>query len=645
MSNASDIAGQPPADLGPGTNDKILFWASFFTLIAAGVGFSVRGAILGDWSQQFGFTRSELGTITGGGLVGFGLTIILFSFIADRVGYGRLMIVAFLLHTASGVVTLAAGPVYAAFGKDATYWCLYVGMFLFALGNGTCEAVINPLTATLFPRNKTHWLNILHAGWPGGLILGALLGLLFAEMKVRWEVQMATFLVPTLLYGAMMFGRRFPQSEAKVHGVTAEEMRQELGLLGAGVVVALLGLWFSDLLAGFGLPGVLGWGVAVVLLVIFGYSSQFRVGHWMLALLLVLHALVGYVELGTDSWITNITGTILENKQLGLMLFIWTSGLMFALRFFAGPIVHQISPLGLLCGSAVLGTFGLLLLGWAEGFLLLAVAATIYGIGKTFYWPTMLGVVSERFPRGGALTLGAIGGAGMLSAGILGGPGIGYKQDYFASQKLEVDSPHAYERYVARKEDGELNKKGFLSLPGIPKVAGLDGQKVGTLLGQPGEKNGGGKLLQADLNALKVAASKSDKDKDKTLDQLLAEPQNKGLKAQVDWWEGTGPHLLPPYLLTMLNSEEQTNWWTATGGKPGAKDEAEHDKKPVEAATLEGGKMALTTTAFVPALMALGYLFLIMYFRTRGGYTAQVLVGHAAKDEKFTGGTEGPGEG
>ncbi|MFM9116423.1 MAG: MFS transporter, partial [Planctomycetota bacterium] len=198
MSQATASAGSPANG-----NEFRLFLASFLTLIAAGVGFSVRGAILGNWSSQFGFTQGELGAITGGGLVGFGLTIIFFSFFADLVGYGPLMAIAWLLHVASVVVTLAAGPVYQSLGKDATFQCLYWGAFLFALGNGTCEAVINPLTATLYPNNKTHWLNILHAGWPGGLILGALLGLLFNKLKLSWEIQIGSYLVPTILYGVM----------------------------------------------------------------------------------------------------------------------------------------------------------------------------------------------------------------------------------------------------------------------------------------------------------------------------------------------------------------------------------------------------------------------------------------------------------
>src|SRR5262245_15261450 len=215
----------------PGFNEKMLFWASFFTLIAAGIGFSIRGAILVDWGKQFGFTQSELGAITGGGLTGFGITIIVLGLIADRVGYGRLMTLAFLLHASSAAITFAATPVFNAGGfmgmsaRDSAYMCLNLGMWLFALGNGTCEAVITPLTATLFPQNKTHWLNILHAGWPGGLILGAVIvfgfnNLVPAGTPIRWEYKLGTFLVPVLIYGFMMLGRRFPKSETSTSGVS-----------------------------------------------------------------------------------------------------------------------------------------------------------------------------------------------------------------------------------------------------------------------------------------------------------------------------------------------------------------------------------------------------------------------------------------
>jgi MFS family permease len=181
--------------------------------------------------------------------------------------------------------------------------------------------------------------------------------------------------------------------------------------------------------------------------------------------------MVGYVELGTDSWITNIMNNVIKGKAF--LLFVYMSTLMFVLRFFAGPIVERINPIGLLfCGSC-LAAIGLSALSYAGAAALVFVAGTTYALGKTFFWPTMLGVVGERFPKGGALTMGTMGGIGMLSAGLLGGPGIGYQQDYFAAKELREKSPSTFERYVA----GE--KSHFLF---FEPISGLDGKKVGELV-------------------------------------------------------------------------------------------------------------------------------------------------------------------
>ncbi len=143
--------------------------------------------------------------------------------------------------------------------------------------------------------------------------------------------------------------------------------------------------------------------------------------------LLLLMAMIGFVELGTDSWIWPIPRATCwpTRGRACFAVRFWTSSLMFALRFVAGPIVHRISPLGLLFVAACFGAVGLLLLSMAgERFDLggavvaATIAATIYDFGKTFYWGTMLGVTAERFPRGGALVIGAIGCVGNLSAGV-----------------------------------------------------------------------------------------------------------------------------------------------------------------------------------------------------------------------------------
>jgi len=204
-------------DNGIAPNAKRLLWAGFMAILAAGVGFSVRAGILGQWAEQFGFTMTDLGTITGGGLTGFGIVIIITSLFADKIGYGKLMVSAFILHLISAVLTLATPAFFASGGKDAAYWCLFTAMFIFAIGNGVCEAVVNPLVATLFPKEKTHYLNILHAGWPAGLVLGGLASTFMAvntdalgkviSPAVDWKIQMSLFLIPVVIYGCMLLGQ------------------------------------------------------------------------------------------------------------------------------------------------------------------------------------------------------------------------------------------------------------------------------------------------------------------------------------------------------------------------------------------------------------------------------------------------------
>jgi MFS family permease len=554
---------------GIAPNASRLLWAGFMAIAAAGVGFSIRAGILGQWAEQYGFTQTELGAITGGGLTGFGIIILLGALIADKVGYGRLMITAFLMHLISAVLTLAAGAAFASGGKAAAFQCLFWGMFLFAIGNGIAESVVNPLVATLFPKEKTHYLNILHAGWPGGLIIGGLAAYFMnpGDAKaVAWQIQISLFLIPVAIYGVMLLGQRFPRSEASQHGVSYRDMLKEAGMLGAAVICILLGLFFKNDLGQSATVSIVLAGVVWL-----GFSALigFAPGPWILAVLLLIHALVGYVELGTDSWISKITGAIMASKQKGLLLFVYTSGLMFALRFFAGPIVHRLSPLGLLCVSGLLGFTGLQLLGVANSVVLCVVAATVYALGKTFLWPTMLAVVSERFPKGGAITIGCVGGVGMLSAGLLGGPGIGFKQDYHASAQLKTADQTVYERYKAPNENSFL---GF-------RTVGLDGSKVGVL-----EDNG------------KEAA--------RALEIMKKDPNSK-------------PEAI-------ASQEKLVQWWATASSTAAA------DKKLVDDANLHGGRMALKLTSYVPLAMAALYFLLILYFKAQGGYKQVHIEGQGA---------------
>jgi MFS family permease len=662
-----------------GRNEKLLFWASFLTLVAAGIGFSVRGVeILKDWGSQFGFTQSELGTISGGGLIGFGLAIIFFSFFADRFGYGKLMLVAFLLHSSSAVVTFAATPIYERFGKEGAFTCLNLGMWLFALGNGTCEAVINPLTATLFPKRKTHWLNILHAGWPLGLILGAviMLGFNYFGATVRWEYKLGVFLIPVVGYGILMFNRPFPDSEAKTAGVPLTGMMKQVGILGFTLGTALIGLALVQLITDVLGPVItienkqtkewvirgIGWGIAGVIWLAFAIVTRFALGSFVLAFIYIMHALVGYVELGTDSWITNIGNVVLKSETNAKIAFIWTNVLMFTLRFFAGPIVHKINPVGLLFCSAALGVLGLYMLAnpVVDTITLWMVAVTIYGVGKTFYWPTLLGVISERFPKGGALALGLSGGVGMIGAGILGTPGIGYKQDYFAKQYLEQtpQGRETYNRYMALNDDGKPDEKGFPLITSlfpqrVPMIAGIDNAKVEV-------------FEQYRANLKKIRAAEKDNVSEDRVPRMLADKivlgdkqelstevpmrdESGEIKVRVTFIsqaaydalaekgraEGREP---PPLLKTTLQSDVATlqkekaagkqvgeklekalttrmKWWDEQG-----QPNFFADQKELEPARLEGMRTALLYTAAVPLALAIGFLFLIIYFMIIGGY-------------------------
>jgi MFS family permease len=311
------------------------------------------------------------------------------------------------------------------------YWMLYVGTLIVALGNGTVEAVTNPVVATMFPRHKVKWLNILHAGWAGGLVLGGVMALLLGE-ETPWQYKIALILLPTLVYAIMMIPRKFPVNERVHAGVSYKEMLQEVG---AGGALLISGLVVFQLGAVFGWPTGVNIAITLILTIIFGmYTRSF--GQPLFIILLLIMIPLATTELGTDSWITDLMTP--EMSRIGLQagwVLVYTSAIMFVLRFFAGEIVHKVSPLGLLAICSGIAALGLYALSMASGVMIL-VAATIYALGKTFFWPTMLGVVAERFPKGGALTLNITGGLGMIAAGVIGAGILGFIQDKSIDSKI-----------------------------------------------------------------------------------------------------------------------------------------------------------------------------------------------------------------
>ncbi|NQU48588.1 MAG: MFS transporter [Planctomycetes bacterium] len=451
---------------GIAPNSGRLLWAGFMAILAAGIGFGVRGGLMLTWKGTFGFTDGQLGAIGGAGLVGFCFGIIIGGVVCDKIGYGKLIIAAFATHILSAVVTLSANP---DMGQDLAYQMLYWGSFIFAYANGTLEAVANPLVATLFPTNRTHYLNILHASWPAGLVLGGAIGwMLGGADGWSWQAQLALYMLPVLIYGIMFFGQHMPKSEASQNDLTLGEMFKDVGVLGGLVICFLLSLFFSNAM---GLGDGAGYGIAGILLLGIGLITNFSIGSWLLFVLFIAHALVGAVELGTDSWVQNITGNILTPEE-GKILFIFASAIMFVLRFCADFIEKKLklSPVGILLVCSVLALVGLNLVSGVTTFIGAMGALAIYAVGKTFFWPTMLAVASDRFPRTGAIAISIMGGIGMLAGGLVGSSGLGYAKDRFASEALEEANAAIYSEYQAEKPSKFLF---------FEEVIGLDGTKVG----------------------------------------------------------------------------------------------------------------------------------------------------------------------
>jgi len=413
-----------------------LFYACFIALVATSFGFIVRTQIIGEWGAEFSLTETQKGELLGVGLWPFALSIILFSLAIDRIGYGTAMIFALVCHVSSAIITIFA----------TGYNMLYVGTFIVALGNGAVEAVINPVVATVYSKEKTKWLNILHAGWPGGLVLGGILALAMGP-SIGWEWKVALILIPAVIYGFMLFRCKWPVQERVQAGVSYKEMLQEAGIIGAGIVIIIM-MGEVGRLAEFSLWTWIG--ISAVIIVLYGIYVR-SIGQPLFIFLLLIMIPLATTELGTDSWVTELVIPVMSGIgiQPGWIL-VYTSLIMMILRFYAGPILHRLQPLGLLAACSAIACLGLILLSKATG-MMIFLAATVYGIGKTFFWPTMMGVVAERFPKGGALTLNSIGGMGMLSVGVIGAVLLGNIQDNNVESELLAKNQQVHQQVVGEE--------------------------------------------------------------------------------------------------------------------------------------------------------------------------------------------------
>lgn len=347
-------------------NRKLIYFMSCLSLLAIGFNFSIRSSIAADYRELFALAHPlEAGQLVGSALgvafLGYAITIFIISPLIDALGMGLLMKLAALTIIAGTLIGAFAG----SFGAPDPYWVVWSGMLLIGIGWGTVDAVTNPLLATLFPDDKVHKLNVLHAWWPGGIVIGGLTALGADALHLPWPLKFSLAIIPALAFGLLCFGTRFPRTERLEAGVSFGEMFLEL----------------------FRRPMFFVWFGAMFLTA----ASELAPGQWV------------------DLTLSQTTGL------RGIAILVYVSGLMFVMRHFAGPLSHRLSPAGLLWLSSVLAALGLFLLSIVNSPVTALLGATVWGIGVCYMWPTMLASVSERYPRGGALAMGLMGTAGTLS--------------------------------------------------------------------------------------------------------------------------------------------------------------------------------------------------------------------------------------
>lgn len=428
----------------PAKPDMKLFWACFIALIATSFVFGVRANTLGELQNALNLSEQEKGAINGAGMWPFALSIIFFSLIIDRIGYKTVAIFAIVCHVASLIFTL----------RSKGYHDFYWSTLLVSVANGTVESFINPVVATIFSRQKSKWLNILHAGWPAGLALGALACALFPETKLMfattWQFRFALCFLPVIVYAILVLPCKFPVNERVAAGVSYRDMLKVFGAVGFFLFFAMftMAIYQSKSLA-INWTVVVAVGGAVALLA--GIYTR-SLGHWLFLVVLITIGPLATTELGTDGWMPELLkfgGPDVPN--FAMWVFVYVSVIMTVLRFYAGPIVHSFSPIGLLVVSAAVAIGGLFFLSTATGWMIV-VAATVYAFGKTFLWSTTLGMTAEQLPQGGALALNGVSAVGVLFLGVLGSPYFGYKQDHDLARRLSAPEHAALYAQVKGEE-------------------------------------------------------------------------------------------------------------------------------------------------------------------------------------------------
>lgn len=343
-----------------GVNRNRLFWLSCIALIVTSMTFALRAGMMGQLGTEFGLNKEQLGWMASMAFFGFPAATVLGGLLYNSIGPKNIMILAFIGHVIGLIMTIFAGG----------FWGLLISTFFVGFANGSVEAGANPLIADLYPENRTTMLNKFHVWFPGGLVIGALAGF-FIQKHLggngpTWKLEIAIMLIPTLIYGFMTFTTKFPNIQAD--STLKTDTMENIKALFAPLFIVMC----------------------------------------------VLMTITATTELGTNQWV----GPLLESTGAQALIVLAMVSLIMAVgRFFAGPLVHALNPTGVLLFSAIFSALGIYLLSIATGNMVY-LAAIVFAVGVCYFWPTMVGFVSEYLPNTGALGLSVIGGIGMMGAGM-----------------------------------------------------------------------------------------------------------------------------------------------------------------------------------------------------------------------------------
>jgi MFS family permease len=395
------------ASASSGISRDRLFWLSCISLIVTAMTFGIRAGILTQLSEEFALSDTQLGWVNSMAFLGFPLAMVLFGFLYNKLGPRLIMILAFVGHVLGLVLTIMADG----------FMGLLISTFFIGFANGSVEAACNPLVADLYKEEKTKWLNRFHVWFPGGIVIGAAVSYFMTNAGIGWQPQIAVMLIPTAIYGYMIFTTEFPDVDENERMVDLDTK----GVLLMGAVFGLLVLIGTpnDLVAGlpgtFILPLILALGLTFMLML-------FRAGRardaFLLIVLMAIMSVTATSELGTQQWVDRILGAQLGDVPGQAMIVLgMVTGIMAVGRYFAGPLIKAFNPLGVLLLSAILTTLGLFLMASASG-AMVYVSAIIFAVGVCYFWPTMIGVTAQYVPRSGALGMSLVGAAGMFALTI-----------------------------------------------------------------------------------------------------------------------------------------------------------------------------------------------------------------------------------